>query len=150
MTKANHFRLLLIEDQETDATLFTELLAEISLTIELHHVRNGQQALDFLLHAGEYPERLRPQLIVLDLNMPVMDGHEFLRKAKARPALRWIPIIMLSSSERPEDIRQAYHDHASSYILKPVAYDDYHRLIESIEGYWRGTVQVPTIAEVAP
>ncbi|GGR11654.1 response regulator [Deinococcus ruber] len=150
MTKDKPFRLLLVEDHDTDAALFTELLAEISPTTELHHVHNGQQALDYLLHADEYAERLRPQLIVLDLNMPVMNGHEFLQQAKTHASLRWIPVIMLSSSERPEDIRQAYDHHASSYIVKPVAYDDYRRLVQSIEGYWRGTVQVPTIEQVKP
>ncbi|WP_425145029.1 response regulator [Deinococcus sp.] len=149
MTANRRFIILLVEDEFADAALFSELLEEISPDIELHRVENGQRALEFLTRAPGYPQVPRPNLIVLDLNMPVMNGTEFLQRAKSSDALRSIPVLVLTTSDHPEDIQRAYHDHASGYVVKPGTYDEYHQLLKTIEAYWRGTLKLPTVEQLA-
>ena len=153
MTAKRHFVILLVEDELADAALFGELLSEISPDIELYNVENGQQALDFLTDQGSVSQtvgapRPRPHLIVLDLNMPVMNGNEFLRQAKTRDDRRSIPVLVLTTSDSPDDIQRAYHDHASGYVVKPGTYEEYHQLLKTIEGYWRGTLKLPTVEQL--
>ena len=142
------FALLLVEDEPADAQLFTELLSELAGQISVHHVSNGQQALDFLRRQGSYHDAPSPELIVLDLNMPVMGGHEFLGHAKADPALRSIPVLVLSTSEHPRDVRGAYDQHANGYVVKPGNIAEYLAVLEKITAYWNGTVRLPAIEEV--
>ncbi|ULH17151.1 response regulator (plasmid) [Deinococcus sp. KNUC1210] len=144
------FVILLVEDEFADAALFEELLSEISPDITLHRVENGQQALDLLSHRAGGSRALRPHLIVLDLNMPVMNGIEFLREAKTRDDLRSIPVLVLTTSDSPDDVQRAYHDHASGYVVKPGTYDEYHQLLTTIESYWRGTLRLPTVEQLTP
>ncbi len=139
------FHLLLVEDEPADVELFTELMHEFEPEVHIHHVLNGRKALEFVTLEGEYTEAPFPQLIVLDLNMPIMNGHEFLKRAKGHPRARSIPVLVLSTSERPGDIARAYYEHASSYVVKPGNFDEYRDLIALIKSYWRGTVRFPSI-----
>ena len=144
------FHLLLVEDEYADAELFSELISELSGDIELHHVLNGQEALEFVTLQGRYADAPFPNLIVLDLNMPVMNGHEFLRRAKRDSRARTIPVLVLSTSDHPRDITEAYHEYASSYVVKPGSFDEYRNLLALIESYWRGAVRLPTVEQISP
>ncbi|WP_456830156.1 response regulator [Deinococcus sp. UYEF24] len=143
------FHLLLVEDEFADAELFTELIAEISDDIHVYHVSNGQQALDFVTRQGEYANVPLPNLVVLDLNMPVMNGHEFLKRAKREDRARSIPVLVLSTSDDPQDVRQAYHEYANSYVVKPGSFAEYRNLLALIESYWRGAVRLPTVEQLS-
>ncbi len=114
----------------------------------MHHVLNGQQALDFLRRAAPYQDMPTPGLIVLDLNMPVLNGHEFLAQAKADPLLRSIPVLVLSTSEHPRDIRGAYYHHANGYVVKPGNIAEYQDVLQKVTAYWNGTVKLPLIEEL--
>lgn len=140
-------KLLLIEDEQADAELFRELISEISGEIEVTHARHGQEALEQLLGL-DGRRRIQPDLIVLDLNMPVMNGHEFLREAKSHRTLRAIPVLVLTTSERPADINSSYQQQASGYVVKPGNYDEYHVLLRTIESYWSGAVRLPTLEQL--
>ena len=142
------FHLLLVEDEQADAELFTELLREVSEGILVHHVPNGLVALNFVTLQGEYALAPFPHLIVLDLNMPVMSGHEFLKRAKNDDRARTIPVLVLSTSDNPDDIQKSYHEYASGYVVKPASFSEYRNLLNVIEGYWRGTVRLPTLEQV--
>ncbi|ADV68138.1 response regulator [Deinococcus maricopensis] len=139
------FTLLLVEDELADAALFQEMLSEVAEEIMVHHVENGQEAWAFLTGGADF----RPDLVVLDLNMPVMDGHAFLRRAKADERLRSIPVLVLSTSEHPEDVQRSYEGHASGYVVKPGTYAEYTRVLQTVEAYWRGVLRLPTLGEVA-
>jgi len=142
------FHLLLVEDELADAELFTELISEISTEFDVHHVLNGLEALDFVTQQGEYTSVPFPNLIVLDLNMPGMSGHEFLRRAKQDPRARSIPVLVLTTSDNPADIARAYHEYASSYVVKPSSFSEYRSLLSLIESYWRGAVRLPTVEQI--
>ena len=141
------FHLLLVEDELADALLFQDMLSEQDQDITVHHVQNGQEALDYLC-APAHGEGPRPHLIVLDLNMPVMNGHEFLERIKALPDVRAIPVLVLSTSEHPGDIRRAYDKQVSGYVVKPGNYQEYMHVLETIRAYWRGLVRLPSLEEV--
>ncbi|UQN09618.1 response regulator [Deinococcus sp. QL22] len=142
------FTVLLVEDELADALMFQEMLEEVSADISFHHVVNGQDALHFLNRTKEYAEVPVPHLIVLDLNMPVMNGHDFLRRAKSIDGLRRIPVLVLSTSNNPDDIHRSYDEQASGYVVKPSTYAEYARIMGTIEAYWRGVVRLPTLADL--
>ena len=141
------FHLLLVEDELADALLFQDMLSEQDGAITVHHVQNGQEALDSLC-GPDSSQRPRPHLIVLDLNMPIMNGHEFLARIKALPAIRAIPVLVLSTSEHPSDIHRAYDGQVSGYVVKPGNYQEYMHVLETIRAYWRGLVRLPSLEEV--
>jgi len=143
------FQLLLVEDEAADAELFVELISEVSTEFDVHHVLNGQEALDFVTQQGEYTSAPFPNLIVLDLNMPGMSGHEFLKRAKQDPRARSIPVLVLTTSDNPSDVVRAYHEHASSYVVKPSSFSEYRNLLSLMESYWRGAVRLPTLEQIA-
>ncbi|GGK98128.1 response regulator [Deinococcus radiotolerans] len=138
------FTLLLVEDELADAELFQDMLVEVAPDIQVTHVEHGQAALDHLTRT----QPGRPDLIVLDLNMPVMNGHDFLAQAKTIPALRGIPVLVLSTSDHPEDIHRAYDGQASGYVLKPGTYQEYTQVLSTIQAYWRGLVKLPSVEEL--
>ncbi len=139
------FHLLLVEDELADALLFQDMLSEQDQEITVHHVQNGQEALDHLCGPGH---GVRPHLIVLDLNMPIMNGHEFLERVKSLPEVRSIPVLVLSTSEHPSDIHRAYEGQVSGYVVKPGNYQEYMHVLETIRAYWRGLVRLPSLEEV--
>lgn len=142
------FTVLLVEDELADAALFQEMLADVSPEITVEHVYHGGEALQYLLGKAPYTGRPRPNLVVLDLNMPVMNGHEFLREVKGHEHLRALPVLVLSTSDRPQDVQRSYHGFASGYVVKPGTYAEYTRVLTAVESYWRGVLRLPTIGDL--
>ncbi len=136
-------RILLVEDNKNDAFLVREALEEQDFLKELYHVVNGAEAIKFLQKEKPYDTVVMPDLILMDINMPVMDGHEALKKIKSIEKVKHIPILMLTTSSRKEDILKAYNEQTSSYIVKPDDIFELEILAKSIKNYWNNTVKLP-------
>lgn len=145
MTGENSGRreILLVEDSQGDIRLIREALREICGEHVLHVVNDGVEALAFLHRCGAYVSAPRPDLILLDLNLPRKSGREVLRELKADAALGEIPVIVLTTSAADEDIAFSYRTHASSYIVKPVNLDRFFEVIGSIGAYWSRIACLP-------
>ena len=139
----NPINILLIEDTEGDILLTTEALLEGHILKELHVVKDGWEALLFLEKKEKYNSAITPDLILLDINLPKMNGHEVLKKIKQSSNIKHIPVIMLSTSSSKDDISECYKNQANCYIVKPVDADDFAKVISSIEKFWLSTVQLP-------
>ena len=135
-------RILLIEDNPGDIRLTQEALKESQTEIHLDVVSDGEQALDFLMKRNKYVTANRPHIILLDLNLPRKNGIEVLKEVKVNDSLKRIPIIVLTTSDADHDISKAYNLHANCYILKPVDFDDFAKVIKLIETFWFNTVQL--------
>lgn len=135
--------ILLVEDSLGDARLTIEALKENQVLNHMHHVSDGVEALDFLYGRGEYTEASRPDLILLDLNMPKMDGREVLETIKQDPNLKRIPVVILTTSTAAEDIKKSYDLNANCYISKPVDLDKFMEVIKSIKNFWLSVVEFP-------
>ncbi|MGZ8375808.1 MAG: response regulator [Gemmatirosa sp.] len=135
--------VLLVEDSAADADLTREALAGSPLIVELHVVTDGREALAFLRRAGPHAQAPVPDLVMLDLNMPGMDGRTLLAELKQDPALRHIPVVILSSSAAPGDVAAAYGLSANCYVTKPVGLDSYLSTVRSIEQFWLGVSTPP-------
>ena len=136
-------KILLVEDNPADADLARENLETSKVLNELHVVIDGMQAMDFLRKRGEYSDAPRPDLILLDLNLPKKDGREVLAQIKADPELRRIPVVILTSSDAEEDILKSYDLQASAYITKPVDLVGFAKIVKAIEGFWFSVVKFP-------
>ena len=132
--------ILLIEDDAVDVMMFTELFGEIAEDIQIHSVGNGLEALKFLQREPPYSEVPKPQIMILDLNMPTMGGLEFLNEVKVLAQHKGIPVLIFSTSDRAKDIRDSYDGHASGYIIKPSNYADYADVLETVRKYWANIV----------
>ena len=137
--------ILLVEDNEGDALLTREALADGKFNNRISHVRDGVEAMRFLRKEGEYSDAPRPDLILLDLNMPRKDGRGVLHDVKHDAALRSIPIIVLTTSDSDRDIVQSYTQQASCYISKPVEFDTFLEVVHSIENFWLSIVNLPDV-----
>ncbi len=137
--------ILLVEDNEGDILLVKEAFEEAKIIIDLSVVTNGQSALDFLNKEEPYQNEESVDLVLLDVNLPILNGHEVLHQAKSDPKLRSIPIIMLTTSSSPKDIDSAYANHVNSYITKPVNVNDFLKVVTGIEKFWINIVTLPTI-----
>jgi two-component system response regulator len=135
--------ILLVEDNPGDVRLTIEALKEEGIYNDLHVVRDGVEALEFLYRQGQYHDAVRPDLILLDLNLPKKDGREVLAEIKADADLGSIPVVILSTSDSAEDILKAYQLHANCYITKPVELDDFFTAVQAIARFWFKTVQMP-------
>ena len=141
--------MLLVEDNPSHAMLITRSLRDQGLSCEVHHVSDGEEALDYLFHRGAYGGKARPPcpcLILLDLRMPKVDGLTVLEEIKADPHLRSIPVVVLTSSDAESDIAMAYERRANSYLVKP---GDYRKLLElsrSLHQYWLTLNRCPATA----
>ena len=135
--------ILLVEDNPGDVELTREALHETKVHMELSVVPDGVEAMAFLRRAGRYAEAPRPDLILLDLNLPRKDGRGVLAEVKADPALRHIPVVVLTSSEAEQDIARAYELHANCYVTKPVDLDQFVKIVQSIEQFWLSVVRLP-------
>jgi CheY-like chemotaxis protein len=138
--------VLMAEDDEEDRMLVSEAWEESKLANELRFVRDGRELLDYLLRTGEYADPAcapTPGLILLDLNMPRMDGREALAEIKAHPRLRSIPVVVLTSSEAEEDILKSYDLGVSSYITKPVTFEKLLEVVGTLGRYWLEVVKLP-------
>lgn len=136
-------QILLVEDSPTDVELTVELLREARVANELHIARDGEEALAFLRHGTGYEQMPRPDLILLDLNLPRVKGHDVLQAIKNDPGLKVIPVIILTSSGANSDILSAYREHANAFVSKPLDVDEFTRVVRSIEGFWLSIVRLP-------
>ena len=135
--------ILLVEDNPGDARLAVESLKESQVANETHVVEDGVEAMDFLYHKGKYTEAIRPDLILLDLNMPKKDGREVLAEIKADQDLKCIPVVILTMSTADEDIQKCYNLHANCYITKPIDLDEFMTVVRTIESFWMTLVKLP-------
>jgi chemotaxis family two-component system response regulator Rcp1 len=136
--------ILLVEDNPADMRLVREALAEGKVPARLHWVASGESALDFLRQRAEHAAQPRPDLVLLDLNLPGLHGQEVLAEIKRDPALLNIPVIVLTSSANRRDVLEAYSAHANAYVLKPDNFDDYLHLVGTLRTHWLNTVVLPS------
>ena len=136
--------ILLVEDSPDDIDLTIEALDEGKLKNNLNVVMDGEQALSYLKKQGRYQEVLTPDLILLDLNLPKLDGREVLKEIKEDAELRKIPVIILTTSKADEDIMKAYDLHANCYVTKPVGFTSFVDVVKKIEGFWFSIVRLPS------
>ena len=147
MSAAYHSRpveILLVEDNPGDARLTQEALKEGKIGNNLHHVADGVEALSFLRRQGAWAQAPVPDIVLLDLNLPRKDGREVLGEMKADPALKSIPVVVLTTSEAEQDILASYELHANCYITKPVDLDKFISIVRAIESFWLAIVKLPT------
>ena len=137
------FEILLVEDNPADADLTREGLADGRFLHTLHHVTDGVQALQFLRREGKYADAPTPDLVLLDLNLPKMDGRQVLQAIKGDPVLRRIPVVVLTSSEAEADIIRSYDLHANCYMCKPVDLNQFLETVRQIEEFWLTVVRLP-------
>jgi CheY-like chemotaxis protein len=135
--------LLLVEDSEPDVRLTIEALHEAKVKNRLWVVEDGVEAMEFLRQQNRHADAPRPDLILLDLNLPRKDGREVLREVKADPLLRRIPVVILTTSRSEEDVLRAYDLHANCYITKPVDFSRFMEVVKSIEDFWLTVVKLP-------
>jgi len=135
--------VLLVEDNPGDARLTMEALSEGKIRINLTHVEDGVQAMAALKQEGEYVNTPRPDLILLDLNLPLKDGREVLEEFKSIPKLASIPVVVLTTSQSEEDIARSYDLKANCYVTKPVDFDAFVHVIKSIDDFWFSIVKLP-------
>lgn len=138
-----HKIIFLVEDNKADVRLIQEALKTSSLPHQVVTVRDGVEAINYLRQEGEYANTQRPDLILLDLNLPRKDGREVLAEIKSDPRLRRIPVIVLTTSKNEDDIFDSYDLHANCYITKPRNLSQLFEIIQSIEGFWFSTVTLP-------
>jgi len=135
--------ILLVEDNPGDVRLTQEALRDAKVQNRVSIVQDGVEALEFLHRHGVYADAPRPDVILLDLNLPRKDGREVLAEVKADPNLRRIPVVVLTTSEADEDILRAYNLNANCYITKPVDFEQFFKVIHSIEDFWLSIVKLP-------
>lgn len=132
--------IFLVEDNKADVRLIQEALKNSSVSHQVVTVRNGVDAMAYLRREGEYAEALRPDLILLDLNLPRKDGREVLAEIKADPQLKRIPVVVLTTSRNEEDIAQSYELHVNCYITKSRNLSELFKIVKGIEEFWLETV----------
>ena len=137
------FEVLLVEDNPGDAQLTKIALEEGKVRIDLNVVEDGVEALLYLRRIGKYATATQPDLILLDLNLPKKDGREVLEEIKADEALKRIPVVILTTSQSEEDILKVYNLNANCYIPKPVDFERFVKIVQSIEHFWFTIVQLP-------
>jgi CheY-like chemotaxis protein len=142
-TAPRPIEILLVEDNPGDVRLTREALQEGKIFNHLSVVGDGERAMDFLRQRGAYAGVSRPDLILLDLNLPRKDGRQVLAEIKADPDLRQIPVVVLTTSRAEQDILQTYNLHANCYIAKPVDFQQFISAVESIHNFWLSVVKLP-------
>ncbi len=136
-------QILLVEDSPSDAKLTISALKLAKVANELHHVDDGVEAMEFLKRRGKYEKSPRPDLILLDLNLPRKDGREVLEEMKENPDFSSIPVIVLTTSSAEQDILRSYQLHCNCYVTKPVNFDRFLECVRSIEHFWLSVVVLP-------
>ncbi|PND53559.1 MULTISPECIES: response regulator [Rhodococcus] len=140
---ADPIDVLLVEDDPGDELMTREAFADNDIGNELHVVRDGEQALDFVYRRGDYVDAPRPELILLDLNLPKYDGRQVLETIKGDPELADIPIVVLTTSAAEEDIARSYRLHANAYVTKPVDLDQFLGTVRQIDEFFVQVVRLP-------
>jgi CheY-like chemotaxis protein len=142
-TLVKPIEVLLVEDNPGDVNLTREAMENSKIHIALHAVSDGVEAMAFLRQAGKYAEAPRPDLVLLDLNLPKKDGKEVLAEIKADPDLKRIPVVILTISKDEEDILKSYNLHANCYITKPIELNQFIKVVKTIEDFWLTIVKLP-------
>ena len=141
---ASLIQILLVEDNPGDVRLTQEVLRDAKVRNRMHHAADGEIAMRFMKREGEFADAPRPDIVLLDLNIPRMDGRQVLAAMKSDPDLLRIPVIVLTTSKADEDIAKSYSLHANCYIAKPVDFDAFIRVVRSIEDFWLAVVRLPS------
>ncbi|MEM6646021.1 MAG: response regulator [Bacteroidota bacterium] len=135
--------ILLIEDNPGDVLLLREALGIAGLKAQMHAVEDGEAGIDYLHQRGAHTDAPRPDLIILDLNLPLLAGHQVLRQIKTSRSLKRIPVVIMSASGVPKDIMASYERLANSYIIKPVRFNDLVDIARSLKAFWFDAVRLP-------
>lgn len=135
--------ILLVEDNPADVRLTQEAFKGTTIPNNLHVVRDGTEAMAFLEQTGRFTHAIRPDMILLDLNLPKKDGREVLSLIKQSPEFKRIPVVILTTSKTEEDIAHTYEHHANCFITKPADLDEFLDVVKSIEQFWLSIVQLP-------
>jgi CheY-like chemotaxis protein len=135
--------ILLVEDNPSDVLLTQIAMDECKIANRLHLARDGEVAMSFLRREPPYRDAPRPDLVLLDLNLPRMDGRELLRAMKSEPSLRAIPVVVLTTSDAEADVGGSYELHANAYITKPLDMEQFMRVVRGIDDFWFGIVRLP-------
>lgn len=138
-----HIEILLVEDSEPDILLTQEAFEDAKVKNRLHVARDGEEAMNFLKRRGQHADAPRPDVVLLDINMPRKNGLEVLRELKSDPDLSSIPVLMLTTSQAEEDVRNSYAQHANGYVIKPVGFDNFLNAIRAFENFWLTFVRLP-------
>ena len=142
-TRASPVEILLVEDNPGDVRLTKEALKEGKVYSNLHWAKDGVEALEFLRHQGKFADVPRPDIILLDLNLPKKDGREVLSEIKNDDDLKRIPVVILTTSKAEEDVLRSYQLHANCYVTKPVDLDKFINVVQSIDKFWLTVVTLP-------
>ena len=142
-TRGRAIEILLVEDNPGDVRLIQEALRDGKVWNNPHVVTDGEAALDFVFRRGAFTEAPRPDMILLDLNLPKKDGREVLAVIKGDPEIKRIPVVVLTTSKEEEDVLRAYNLAANCYVTKPVEFDEFMKVIRAIEDFWLTIVALP-------
>jgi chemotaxis family two-component system response regulator Rcp1 len=142
-TMGTPIEVLLVEDSPGDVRLTLEAFKDAKMQVSLHVAADGTEAMAYLNREGKHPDAPRPDLILLDLNLPKKDGREVLAEIKENPALKSIPVVILTTSASEADILGSYLLHANCYITKPVGLDGFLKVVHSIDNFWLSVVKLP-------
>jgi chemotaxis family two-component system response regulator Rcp1 len=141
-------QILLVEDNPGDVALIHEGLRESEFAPRIHVAQDGSSALEYLRRCAQnQPDARRPDVVLLDLNLPDCTGHQILEKIRADPKLSLLPVVIMTSSSRDRDVSESYRLHANCHVTKPVSFDDFVRVIRSIEQFWLGVVELPPVSQ---
>ena len=146
-TVGRPMEILLVEDSPTDVLIAREALSEAKIINEIHVAEDGVEALDFLNQRGKFASAPRPDLILLDLNLPRKNGREVLAEIKADESLKQIPVVVLTTSSAEEDVLKSYNLHANCYVVKPVEFNSFVKAVQSIQQFWFSVVTLPPSKE---
>jgi chemotaxis family two-component system response regulator Rcp1 len=141
----NTIEILLIEDNPAETRLIVEIFSEETPKINISKVKDGFEAINYLNKKGEYKDSKKPNLIILDLNIPKKKGHEVLKEIKIDKKLKCIPVVVLTSSSDDEDIMESYKHYASAYMVKPVDYDTFKETMCAFRDYWLNSAVLPQV-----
>ncbi|GAB6054123.1 response regulator [Magnetospira thiophila] len=141
-------RVLLVEDNPGDARLTQEAFKAGRVLCDVFHVVNGEEAMAYLRREGIYRDRQKPHMVLLDLNMPRMDGREVLAAMARDPQLKEIPVIALTTSSAPEDIEACYRNGANAYVVKPPEFQTFIEKVKALEDFWFGTASLPEFGTI--
>lgn len=141
--KSKFIEILMVEDNPADVRLTKEAFADAKVLNNMSVVYDGEEAMEFLCRRGMFADAPRPDLILLDLNLPKKDGREVLAEIKEDPDLRRIPVVVLTTSEDERDILGAYDLHVNAYVKKPVDLDQFMKIVEAVEDFWLSVVKLP-------
>ncbi|MFN3756709.1 MAG: response regulator [Flavobacterium sp.] len=135
--------ILLVEDNEGDILLTIEAFEESKIQTNISVVKNGKDALDFIFKRGAFKDVEKPDIILLDINIPIFNGHDVVQQLKNDPVLKKIPVIMLTTSSNPKDIHKAYENHTNSFVTKPIEMKDFLDAVLKIEEFWLQLCKLP-------